>query len=419
MIAWKRFLRARPLLAFAVAAGASVAVIAQIDGTDRGVAPIDSSSSFEVSGVAVDVSASSSEAARYGGWREAQRKAWRALWTRIHGNAGAPGLSDSALDGIVAGIVIENEQIGPKRYIARLGVLFDRARTGQILGVTGQTMRSPPMLVIPVQWSGGVPQSLEVRTEWQQAWARFRTGNSPIDYVRPTGTGADPLILNVAQTGRPGRAAWRLLLDQYGAADVVIPLVRLDRKWPGGPVLGHFAAFHGPDRRFIGSFTLRVENSAAIPQLLDAGVRRIDAEYINALRDGRLRPDPSLIIEDPVDPTDLEDSLELAIDAPVDLTATQPGLVAITIQFDTPDVGALNGAETALRGVPGVRSAATTSLALGGISVMRVTYAGDQAGLRNALAQRGWQVQEGTGTLRIRRAANATPAASPSAQPTP
>ncbi len=419
MTAWNRILRPRPLLALAVAVGASVAVIAQIDGGDRGVAPIESSSSFEVSGVAVDVSASTSEAARYGGWREAQRKAWRALWQRVHGNGGAPGLSDSALDGIVAGIIVENEQIGPKRYIAKLGVLFDRARTGQILGVTGQTLRSPPMLVIPVQWSGGVPQSMEVRTEWQQAWARFRTGNSAVDYVRPTGSGADPLILNVAQTGRPGRAAWRLLLDQYGAADVVVPTVRLDRKWPGGPVFGHFAAFHGPDHRFIGAFTLRVENSAAIPQLLDAGVRRIDAEYVNALRDGRLRPDPSLVIEDPVEPTDLGDSLELAIDAPVDLTATQPGLVSITVQFDTPDVGTLNGVEAALRAVPGVRSAATTSLAMGGVSVMRVTFAGDQAGLRTALAARGWQVQEAAGTLRIRRQSGAAPAASPSAQPTP
>jgi len=378
--AWNRILRPRPLLALAVAVGASVAVIAQIDGGDRGVAPIESSSSFEVSGVAVDVSASTSEAARYGGWREAQRKAWRALWQRVHGNGGAPGLSDSALDGIVAGVIVPNEPI-------------------------------PPMLVIPVQWSGGVPQSMEVRTEWQQAWARFRTGNSAVDYVRPTGSGADPLILNVAQTGRPGRAAWRLLLDQYGAADVVVPTVRLDRKWPGGPVFGHFAAFHGPDHRFIGAFTLRVENSAAIPQLLDAGVRRIDAEYVNALRDGRLRPDPSLVIEDPVEPTDLGDSLELAIDAPVDLTATQPGLVSITVQFDTPDVGTLNGVEAALRAVPGVRSAATTSLAMGGVSVMRVTFAGDQAGLRSALAARGRQVQEAGGTLRIPRQSGAAPAA--------
>ena len=41
-------------------------------------------------------------------------------------------LSDSALDGLVTGIVVENEQIGPNRYVARLGVLFDRNRAASI-----------------------------------------------------------------------------------------------------------------------------------------------------------------------------------------------------------------------------------------------------------------------------------------------
>jgi hypothetical protein len=49
-------------------------VIAQIDGGNRGVAPIDSSGSFEVDGITVDVRAKTAEAARLGGWRLAQRK---------------------------------------------------------------------------------------------------------------------------------------------------------------------------------------------------------------------------------------------------------------------------------------------------------------------------------------------------------
>ena len=63
--------------------------------------------------------------------------------------------------------------------------------------------------------------------------------------------------------------------------------------------------------------------------------------------------------------------------------------------------------------VPGVSSASTTSLALGGVSLMRVTYNGSQAGLRAALEARGWQVQEGAGVLRIRRGAAAPPAGQP------
>jgi len=402
-----RFLRPVPLAFAVILAGVGAGVIAQIEGGDRGVAPIDSSSDFEVSGIRVDVAAKNANAARYGGWREAQRQGWRLLWNNVHGG-GAPGLSDSALDSIVAGIVVENEQIGPNRYIATLGVLFDRVRAGQILGVSGSTIRSAPLLVIPVQWSGGTPQSFETRTEWQKAWARFRTGGSSIDYVRPSGTGADPLLLNYGQTGRPGRRWWRMLLDQYGAADVLVPQVRLERMWPGGPVIGHFSARFGPDNRPLSNFVLRVGSSAGIPQMMDEGVRRMDQMFSQALADGRLRPDSSLVIEQPVDVEDLpteEAPVEETADGAQasDAAATTAGVATYSVQYETPDVASVSSTEAAVRGIAGVRSASTGSLALGGVSVMRVTFTGDIAALKAALSARGFRVQEGSGSLRISR----------------
>ncbi|KAA5683564.1 heavy-metal-associated domain-containing protein, partial [Pseudomonas aeruginosa] len=68
------------------------------------------------------------------GWRLAQRKAWVQLSQRL--GAGGGLVSDGTLDQLVSGIVIENEQIGPTRYIAKLGVLFNRARAASLLGVS-------------------------------------------------------------------------------------------------------------------------------------------------------------------------------------------------------------------------------------------------------------------------------------------
>jgi len=403
--------------------GLAVAVFAQIEGGDRGVAPLDSSGSFEVSGIDVDVAAKTAEAARLGGWRLAQRKGWQMLWSKMHGGSGgAPGLSDSDLDSIVAGIVVDDEQIGPNRYVAKLGVLFDRARAGQILGVTGEVSRSAPMLVLPIQWSGGTPLTFEGRTDWQKAWARFRAGSSPIDYVRPSGSGPDPLLLTAGQAERPGRRWWRLLLDQYGAADVLIPQVRLERLWPGGPVIGHFSARNGPDNRIIQSFTLRVESSDGLPQMLDEGVKRIDQIYADALAMGMLRPDPSLILETPIDPTSLlanmtgpppTTELPTLDNGSANATAPAPTTSTFTVQFDTPDVGAVTAIESSVKGVPGVSSADTTSLALGGTSVMRVIFTGDLATLRLALQARGLRVEEGGGALRIRRAASSEAPSTP------
>lgn len=394
-------LRAPSVLIGATALAA--AAWAQIGGGGQGFAPVSSTSSYEVSGVSVDVVAKTAEEARYGGWRLAQRKAWVTLSKRLGGGGG--GLPDGTLDQLVSGVVVENEQIGPTRYIARLGVLFNRARASQLLGIADLSQRTSPMLVIPIQHGGGVAQGFEARTEWQAAWARFRTGDSAIDYVRAAGTGPDSLLLNYGQTQRRGRDWWRAVLDQYGASDILIPSVRLIRQWPGGPVIGQFQARHGPDGELLGSFALRVNSSEGVPQLLDAGVKRMDALYGRALSTGALARDPAL--SPPPQPVAVPtDSVgDLIEDLGTTDTPTTAGQgVTITLQYDSPSASAVANTESALRGIAGVRSAATTSLALGGVSLMRVGFDGDPAALRAALESRGYQVV-GTGTtLRIRRA---------------
>jgi hypothetical protein len=383
------------------------AVYAQLEGSDRGIAPIDSASTFEVDGVDVDVSAATGEKAREEGWREAQAKGWKALWAKTHGRpiAAAPSLPDSTLNGMVSGIIVEQEQIGPKRYIATLGVLFDRARTGQLLGVSGALRRSAPMLVIPVMQTASSFTSFEWRNEWQKAWARFRTGGSAIDYVRPVGNGIDPLLLNQNQTRRPGRGWWRMLLDQYGAADIVVPEVHLQRSSPGGPVTATFTARHGPDSALLGQVTLRVATSAAIPRLMDEGIRRLDFFYAQALDRGELAPDPSLTVPEAPPPPEIVEEAppELPVDLGGSTQATPGATTTFQLQVDTPDPGSVSRAELSVSRIGGVTSAITTSLALGGTSIMRVTYNGDPAAFQAALQSQGWQVSGSGSSLRISR----------------
>jgi hypothetical protein len=390
---------------------ASRAVWAQLEGADRGVPPIDSASTFEITGVEVDVSADNAAKAREEGWRQAQQKGWKALWAKTNGRPieQAPGLTDAALNGMVAGIVVEQEQIGPKRYIATLGVLFDRARTGQLLGVSGSVRRSAPVLVIPAMLTGSSFQTFESRNEWQRAWARYRTGNSPVDYVRPTGSGIDPLLLNVTQSRRPGRAWWRMLLDQYGAADVITPEVHLKRLYPGGPAIGVFTARHGPDNRVLGQFTLRVENSALVPRLLDEGVRGLDLLYTRALAAGQLTPDPSLIVPEPPLVEEIEEEAEetrieeTARPLPPPGTTPVGAVTVVRIEVDTPDQAAIGRAELAVSRVPGVTSAFTTNPSVGGTSAMRVSYMGEPGALAAALVSQGWRVSGSGSTLRLSR----------------
>lgn len=406
----KRAWIAIALLPILLALGA--VLYAQIEG-DRGIPPIASGGDFEVTGVSVDASGKNAQEARSNAWREAQRKGWQKLWAQVNRAGAAPKLSDSALDGIVSAIVVENEQIGPRRYIATLGVLFDRARAGELLGVGGSVLRSAPMLVVPIYVSGGSAQTFENRTPWQAAWARYRTSESIVDYIRPHGSGADSLLVNAAQSGRRSRTWWRLILDQFGAADVVVPVAHIERQYPGGPITGRFAARFGPDSRLLGSFTLRARSSDGLNAMLDEAIQRLDRIYAGAVRSGELRPDSSLIIEKPLEIVEEMLDESLAEDVPLDAGGLATGPQIISIQFETPDVAAVQAGERLLRSIPGVQSASTASLALGGTSVMQANVTIDIEALRGALEARGYRVQQGAGVLRISRPPAAAPAPTP------
>lgn len=416
-------MNARWLLAAAVAlvllGGGFALVLAQVSG-DRGIAPTASSADIEVRGIKVDVRADSGAEARDMAWRQAQREAWSKV--------GGPAISDGQLAGMVSAIVIQRERVGPKRYIATLGVTFDRQRAGRFLGGARASRSSAPMLVIPVTVGGGVYTAFEVRNPWQRAWAEFNPGTSRIDYVRPSGAGGDSLLLNYGQSGRRSRAWWRTVLDQYSAADVLTPIARLERAFPGGPISGTFTARYGPDSTVLESFTLEAATPGALSEMLNEAVERIDTIYETALAAGKLQPDPTLRLggSGEVDPA-LERLIEIgrAIEAreraaaeaaaeetnAPDVTSqpsaqpTQAPVVvrAYAVQFATPDAISFDATLSTVRQTPGVRGVAVTSTAMGGTSVMSVSFGGDQPALAEALRQRGFAVREGSGTLAISR----------------
>jgi len=395
------------VLAFALGA----AVLAQIEG-DRGIAPVASTADIQIDGIEVNTTGKTAEEARRAGWREATKQAWA--------KAGGPQLSDSQIEGLVSAVVVEREQIGPHRYIARLGVIFDRTRAGQYIGGSeAVTTRSQPLLTIPVLYSGGTAQVYEVRGAWQKAWADFHAGSSAIDYVRPTGGGGDSLLLTAGQLTRRSRSWWRNVLDQFGASDVIMPVARLERQWPGGPVKGTFTARYGPDNRVLSSFELTAKDSAALPGMLGQAVQRLDRIYADALVAGTLRINPTLNS----DQSALSPAVAGLVAAAERVSAAQeaaavraegqaPALestpaaeapVTFTVQFASPDAKAVDAALGAVRGAAGVKAAATTSLAMGGTSVMRVTYSGSLEELAAALRSRGYTVVVGNGALSIRK----------------
>jgi hypothetical protein len=404
------------MLGLVLAAGIAIVgparLIAQIEG-ERGIIPMARSTDIEVTGIEVNTTGRNGQEAREAGWKEAYKRAW----AEIDG----PAMPDGQLAAMVSAVVIEQEQIGPRRYIATLTVSFDRAKAGQYVGAGEDgaiVASSAPLLVIPVLYSGGVAQVFEVRTPWQRAWAEFRTGTTPIDYVRPVGAGGESLLLTAGQTQRRSRLWWRNVLDEFAAADVIMPLARLDHQWPGGPVRGVFTARYGPDNTFIESFALTARDDAAVPAMLAQAVARLDKIYARALAAGLLKPDPTLNTQR----TELAPAVAAMIEAarrgaadnapaltptatasPGDTPAPAAQSISLTVQVPTPDARSVDTTVAVIRSAPGVQSAATTSIAIGGTSVVQVSFAGDADGLATALRARGWQVSVSGSVLSIRR----------------
>jgi len=401
------------IFVFATVALGIAALTAQVTG-ERGIVPVASSSDIDVTGVEVDVRGANATEARRAGWRLAQRRAWRRI--------GGPSLPDSQIQAMLSAIVIERELIGPRRYQARLGVIFDRNRAGRYLGAGAQGRTSAPMLLLPVMASSGTYTMYEMRNPWQRAWAQFNPGTSRINYLRPAGAGGDSLLLNHGQTMRRSRAWWRVILDQFGAADVLVPIARLEYTYPGGPVEGTFTARYGPDNRYLDQFLLSADSPDDLPQMLTDAVLRFDKIFENALAVGILRPDPTLELDTTVemDP-ELARLIELgrAIErrdtqiaaGEIDFTRAErepavPNSAFVNpyvVQFASPDAASIEATLAEVQGVPGVRSVAMTSLAFGGTSVMRVSFAGSLEDLAAALQARGYSVTQGADALAIRR----------------
>ena len=197
---------------------------------------------------------------------------------------------------------------------------------------------------------------------------------------------------------------------------MIMPVARLERQWPGGPVKGTFTARYGPDNLTLGSFELTAADSANLPAMLGQAVQRLDRIYSDAGAAGTLRINPTLSMDHAsIDPAvagllaaaDRVAAAQAAASPIAEPTiaaaSASEAVMAITVQFASPDARAVDTALASVRSVPGVSGAGTTSLAMGGTSVMRVMYSGSLDELAGALKSRGWSVVSGSNALSIKR----------------
>ena len=207
------------------------------------------------------------------------------------------------------------------------------------------------------------------------------------------------MLVNAAQTERPGRGWWRNIIDLYGAADILVAEVQLQRLYPGGPARATFVARHGPDNQIVGGFTLTTQNGNGIPALMAEGVRRMDELFTTALSAGRLERDSSLDMPPP--------PLPVPVEQPVKPTNVAS---AVQIQINSNgDVNIYNFAMAHLRTMGGIDSATPQLINPTGTSYVLVSYHGTLAELAAKLGGRGWIVETSGGNVLTMRSGSGKP----------
>ncbi len=348
---------------------------------------------FKIGGIAVDVAAANAVQARAAAYQLAERRAWPLLWARMTGDTptAAPKLGDGAIEAMVAGVEIEQEQFSTTRYIGRLAIVFDRDRAS---GFLGQGAQAPPMLLLPVLIDGaGVRTVYQAKTPWAAAWLRFRDAASALDYVIPAASAGDNVVLTAWQAHRSDRPLWRTVLSRFRASDVLTAEIRLTRQWPGGPVTAIAVARHGPDAVELGRAAFRAAGPAGVDAMLDEAVRAVDAIYVRALSAGQLQAEKGLQIE-----------LEPLIGSEPTIGAAGPASTGGTeANVATPDARSWAATEAELKAVPGVTGVTLSRLALGAVSHIVIHHGDSDASLAYHLDQRGWRLAPEAGGVLLRR----------------
>jgi hypothetical protein len=344
---------------------------------------------YSVTGVQVDVKAPDVFQAREAAIREAGRRGWIKMWAKLvdaRFAARRPNLSDGDLRELVAAVDIANERSSATRYIATMTVTYDPLEVRRLMeraGAIFSSVRSRPMLLLPLMRDAGANYVFEPTNAWAQAWSRFPNERSLIDYVRLVGSTADRLWLNSFQSlyRNPGRIQGALV--RYRAEDIALMRATLSRTYPGGPVTGLFEVYRGAALRPLATLRLTAAREADLPTMLDEAVQQLDQAFTNAIR-GELSSRPQVAT------------------GPVAVTRAFGGYEVV---FDTPDAAAWETIAARLRQAPEVSSVQLSSLSIGGVSKARIAstesmefvlYALDQVGFRTEQTPEGLKLRDKT-----------------------
>jgi hypothetical protein len=328
---------------------------------------------FTVGPVPVDATGKSAAEAREQARTDGQRRAFSALIERLtlaSDRARVPRVDAAALNNLVQDFAVANERSSAVRYLADLTFRFRADPLRRLLrgaGVPFAETQSKPVVVLPVLVGEGTPVLWDSPNPWRDAWANRRTQGGLVPFIVPTGDLADLAAVDAPQAIAGDRAAFDKIAQLHGNGEVLVSEARARGESVFETITTRYGAGGGPQGL---AQTWRANPGESEADLLARAVEGVAAsveevwKQENLLRFGQ---EAKLAVSVPVQ----------SIEDWVGVRERLSGVAAI----QRADVVGLNRSEARLE----------------------LSYIGDPAQLKLALAQRDLVLEEGSPSWTLRR----------------
>ena len=337
---------------------------------------IPTASVYNISDVAVDVTADSAAKARDQAIAEAQRTAFTQLLDRlgVETSVGAK-LSDNDLATLVQNFEVHNERTSAVRYIGNFAVQFRPTAVRSFLGKRNATFndtQGKPDVIIPIVKDGDKTILWEEPTRWQKAWSDATHDSGIIPIIVPSGSDEDKALLTTPDAVAGKASAIKALIDKYQADGAVVAVLNgsLDNPAAGFVIdLQHFGGGYD-DGSDIEHITLTgTPDKNAVDDLLTQGIKQTRRKIEKEWKQG-----PKQDTASPSTPTPI----------PTWSDEEPPSRLAVTVQIAT--LAEWADIQRRLAVTPGVRRIDITSLGRGAAQI-ELGFAGTPQDIQAALAQ--------------------------------
>ncbi len=272
----------------AVAVAAVGAAVLTGRSAPAAAAPVDV---YEVTDVAVDVTAETAAEARKQALSAGEKLAFRKLLERLtlqEDHARLPDFAATDIAPYVKDFAVADEKTSAVRYLAKLSVRFKRSEVRALLNEFDIPFAETPskaVLVLPVYQAAGTLVLWDEPNPWRDAWAGRSGNGSLVPFALPIGDLADIAMIGAEQAHKGDRQRLAAIAARYRSAEVavVVAVRQLDAAVARPRIEAYITRFSEEQENRTDMLTFR-QDAAETPEALlaraaDGVARRLEDEW--------------------------------------------------------------------------------------------------------------------------------------------